>query len=260
MKPRTEELLYFLLWSADRLAQPTFRNLTDSYEGWAYRQGFLRQIQALEARRILERQPGPAADAIYRLSETGRLIALGGRDPVVQWRRRWDGRWRILVFDIPVANSAARKKLTRFLKDNRFGYLQKSVWISPDPLNPIAQELSQRTHNVESIATLEAQPAAGETDADIVAGAWDFEKINGLYQKCLEVLAQLPQRPSRHEPDARAMQRWAQMEKDAWSEAFSADPLLPDRLLPANYLGKKAWHERFRTFAAASGLIRSFNR
>src|SRR5271157_2550505 len=100
MKPRTEELLYFLLWTADRLAQPTFRNLTDSFEAWAYREGFLRQLQALEARRILERQPGAAADAIYRLTETGRLIALGGRDPVAQWRRRWDGRWRILVFDI----------------------------------------------------------------------------------------------------------------------------------------------------------------
>jgi hypothetical protein len=32
VKPRTEELLYFMLWSADRLMRPTFRNLTDSYE------------------------------------------------------------------------------------------------------------------------------------------------------------------------------------------------------------------------------------
>ena len=81
MKPRTEELLYLLLWGADHLARPTFRNLTDSFESWAYKNGFLRQIQELEARKILERKPGGASEAIYRLSESGRLIALGGRDP-----------------------------------------------------------------------------------------------------------------------------------------------------------------------------------
>ena len=42
MQPKTEEFLNFLLWSADLLARPTFRNLTDSYESWAYRNGLMR--------------------------------------------------------------------------------------------------------------------------------------------------------------------------------------------------------------------------
>ena len=81
VKARTEEFLYFLLWGADRLMRPTFRNLTDSFESWAYRKGFLRQIEELEARKILERKPGGASEAIYRLSDKGRLVALGGRNP-----------------------------------------------------------------------------------------------------------------------------------------------------------------------------------
>ena len=48
MKPKTEELLNLLLWSAEKLTRPTFRNLTDSYESWAYRNGLLRQVSALE--------------------------------------------------------------------------------------------------------------------------------------------------------------------------------------------------------------------
>ena len=47
MKPKTEAFLNFLLWSADKLANPTFRNLTDSYESWAYRNGLLRQVAAV---------------------------------------------------------------------------------------------------------------------------------------------------------------------------------------------------------------------
>jgi hypothetical protein len=31
MKPKTEEFLYFLLWSTELLTRPTVRNLTDSY-------------------------------------------------------------------------------------------------------------------------------------------------------------------------------------------------------------------------------------
>ena len=40
-------------FSADFL--PTFRNLTDSYESWAYRNGLLRQVVTLERQQFLER-------------------------------------------------------------------------------------------------------------------------------------------------------------------------------------------------------------
>jgi phenylacetic acid degradation operon negative regulatory protein len=256
VKPRTEELLYLLLWGADQLARPSFRNLTDSFENWAYRNGFVRQLQDLEARQILERQPSGAVEAIYRLSESGRLIALGGRDPVAQWKRHWDGLWRMVVFDLPETKSAARKKLRRFLKDSGFGYLQNSVWISPDPLSEITQELSERAKDVESLVTLEARPAASETDAEIVAGAWDFTRINQRYERCLRVFGQLPQVRAKEDGPARDLRRWAQQEKAAWHEAISADPLLPDQLLPASYLGKKVWQERMRTLTAAARLIR----
>jgi len=256
VKPRTEELLYLLLWGADQLARPSFRNLTNSFESWAYQNGFSRQLQDLEARQILERRRSGAAEAIYRLSESGRLIALGGRDPVAQWKRRWDGLWRMVVFDLPETKSAARKKLRRFLKDSGFGYLQNSVWISPDPLSEITRELSALAKDVESLVTLEARPAAGETDAEIVAGAWDFDRINRRYQQCLKVLSQLPHAQPKAAGPARELRRWAQLEKAAWIEAVSADPLLPDQLLPASYLGKKVWQERIRTLTTAARLIR----
>ena len=33
-------------------------------------------------------------------------------------------------------------------------------------------------------------------------------------------------------------------ERAAWFDAVKIDPLLPERILPANYLGQKAWRER----------------
>ena len=255
MKSRTEELLYFLLWNAEQLTMPSFRNLTDSFEGWAYRKGFLRQLQELEAHHVLERPVGGAVEAIYRLSESGRLLALGGCDPVSQWNRDWDGCWRLVAFDLPELKATARVKLRRFLKDNHFGYLQKSVWISPDPLSQITKQLSACAKDVESLITLEARPGAGETDADIVAGAWDFKRINQLYQDCQKILRQLPSRKAEGGEAALGLRRWAQAERTAWQEAVSADPFLPAKLLPADYLGQEAWRERIQTLAQAGRLI-----
>src|SRR2546426_11753931 len=101
MQPKTEEFLNLLLWTADLLARPTFRNLTDSYESWAYRNGLMRQVAVLEKRKLLERDPALPDERIYRLSAEGRLHALGGRDPEERWARRWDGQWRLVLFDLP---------------------------------------------------------------------------------------------------------------------------------------------------------------
>ena len=72
MQPKTEEFLNLLLWSADLLARPTFRNLTDSYESWAYRNGLLRQAATLERQQLLERDTGSPDDRLYRLTAQGR--------------------------------------------------------------------------------------------------------------------------------------------------------------------------------------------
>ena len=124
MRAKTEELLYFLLWTAETISRPTWRNMTGSFEGWAYRKGLFRQLQRLENQQWLERRSPPAGDRLYRLTEAGRLQALGGRDPEVCWRRRWDGRWRLILFDVPEARRSARTALRRYLRDRGFGYLQ----------------------------------------------------------------------------------------------------------------------------------------
>jgi hypothetical protein len=70
--------------------------------------------------------------------------------------------------------------------------LQNSVRISPDPLAQEREILGGGKINVESLLLLEAQPCAGESDAEIVAGAWDFERINYRYARHLKVLNERP--------------------------------------------------------------------
>ncbi len=260
MNFKTEEFLNLLLWSADVLARPTFRNLTDSYESWAYRNGLLRQAAKLEQRHLLERDASSPSDRLYRLTTQGRLHVLGGRDPEKCWARQWDGQWRLVLFDVPTRQNSQRERLRRYLRDKGFGYLQNSVWISPDPLEQERQILGGGTINVESLVMLEARPCAGESDAEIVAGAWDFERINRRYARQMKVLADCPTGALRNEAAAKVLLRWAAAEREAWLDAVTNDPLLPDRILPSVYLGQQAWRRRLEVLRDAGRLLHTFNR
>lgn len=258
MDRKTEELLYMLLWSCDTLAHPTWRNLTGSFEGWAYRNGLLRQLQRLEQQQSLDRQPGKSGDRLHRLSEAGRLRALGGRDPVARWNRRWDGRWRLVLFDVPEAHNSTRDKLRRYLRSRGFGYLQNSVWITPDPVTEERTLLADGPVNVESLLLLEARPCAGETDAQIVAGAWDFADLGQRYARHQAVLSERPRHRLATEADARCFHRWLREEREAWNDAMERDPLLPDLLLPPHYPGCRAWRNRLEVMAGAAEQMHAF--
>jgi phenylacetic acid degradation operon negative regulatory protein len=260
VNPKTQEFLNLLLWSADMLMRPTFRNLTDSYESWAYRKGLLKEVQRLEQQQLIERDVNSPADRLYRLSAQGRLHALGGRDPEERWARSWDGHWRMVLFDVPTGQNARRERLRRYLRDKGFGYLQYSVWISPDSLEEERRILVGGKINVESLLLLEARPCAGESDAEIVAGAWDFERINSRYARHLRILEERPGGSMRNEVAAKALLRWAAAEREAWRDAVTNDPLLPGRILPSDYLGQRAWRRRVEVLREAGRQLHRFNR
>lgn len=258
MKPKTEELLYLLLWAADRLANPTFRNLTDSYEAWAYRKGLLRQLNTLEKQQMLERDSAEPDERIYRLTEQGRLHALGGRDPQERWSRSWDGLWRLVVFDVPTSQNAWRDKLRYYLRDRFFGSLQRSVWITPDRTEVERGILAGAEVNPSSLILLEARSCAGESDQEIVAGAWDFGGINRNYEECLAVLDQRPDCLPESDASAKDLLTWATNERNAWLKAISSDPLLPERLLPSGYLGRRVWRRRLEVLREAGLQAQGF--
>lgn len=177
-----------------------------------------------------------------------------------RWARPWDGQWRMVLFDIPRSADARRQRLRRFLRERHYGCLQDSVWITPDALDRERELLEGATVQVDSLLLLEARPASGETDAEIVAGAWDFARINRLYARHGEVLDRLPRDPVRSPAAAQALKRWGRDEREVWMTVMRADPLLPTALLPPGYTGQAAWRRRVETLGRAGDLVRDFVR
>lgn len=63
-----------------------------------------------------------------KLTEEGRDHAIWAKLKMVD--EKWDGRWRLVIFDIPEKRRAARDLFRLRLKQWGFKYFQGSVWIS----------------------------------------------------------------------------------------------------------------------------------
>jgi DNA-binding transcriptional regulator PaaX len=72
-------------------------------------------------------------DGHLRLSRKGdkELRALELRDYKIKKPRRWDKKWRVLIFDIPERRKALRDKIRFTLIRMGFERLQDSVWAFP---------------------------------------------------------------------------------------------------------------------------------
>ena len=238
------------------MIRPTFRNLDESFEGWAYRSGLLRQVARLERQGFLERRS--KENRIYRLTTAGRLRAIGGRDPKVQWRRPWDGYWRLICFDVPIADDLQRRRLRHYLRTRWFGLLQGSVWITPDEVQEQNELLQSTKVDVKSLVIFQARACAGESDRDIVVAGWDFDRINLAYRRHLRMLDERPLHKVISPSGARALLNWAEAEHAAWTNTIAVDPLLPQVLLPRSYLGRQVWRRRVQALAAAYESIHAF--
>lgn len=72
-------------------------------------------------------------DGFLRLTPKG-LKHLNNLTPQMAARlKRWDGKWRILIFDIPEKRRMTRNRIRSLLRGSGFIRIQDSVWLYPDP-------------------------------------------------------------------------------------------------------------------------------
>ena len=192
------------------------------------------------------RGSGPLDERIIRITSQGSQICRAKVDPERLWARPWDGLWRIVAFDIPEKDTKIRTQLRRKLHEHRFGWLQYSVWISPDPTEEFRALLSEKHLLPESLTLLEAHPAGGESNEAMVTSAWDFAALDKAHEQYLEVLRLRPnglQKPA-------AWLLWLETEHRAWAALAQRDPFLPRVLLPRFYRGPAVWAARQEAHAA----------
>jgi phenylacetic acid degradation operon negative regulatory protein len=240
LRTKTEVWLHLAAWAAaDALIGDGPGIRANMLYGASGRSDSRLQMARLERKLILERQPGGAKDRIYRLTSLGRTLVLGGRDSEAWWARRWDGNWRVLMFDLPADRSTERTNLLRLLRERGYGCLQGSAWISPHPFEKGDDPNSGIVHP-QSLFSIVGRPEGGLTDAKLVEAAWNWTEIEKDWRAHEKLLAAAPAKAA----DRRQLTAWATDEFHSWKHLMKMDPLLPESLWPAGYPGRRIWKAR----------------
>lgn len=77
---------------------------------------------------------------------------------------RWDGRWRVLVFDVPEYRKTIRDKIRRTLIDIGFERLQDSVWIYPYDCEDLMLLLKAELRIGKDVRYMIVDELEGDTD------------------------------------------------------------------------------------------------
>jgi len=99
-------------------------------------------LRHLNRRGVIEKNK----NGIYRLAKHGEkeafLAHLSTESKMFKPKKqRWDGKWRIIFFDIPEKKRHYRDYLRTILKAVGFKEFQKSTWIYPHPVPNFVKEM-----------------------------------------------------------------------------------------------------------------------
>ena len=108
-------------------------------------QAFTRSIRRLSIEKLLKEKRLPDCSFKLILTAQGKreakILELLGNSINFKIPKRWDGKWRVILFDIPEKDRIFRDILREHLRNLKFAKLQRSVFVSPHPFEKPISEL-----------------------------------------------------------------------------------------------------------------------
>lgn len=103
-------------------------------------------------------------ERFIRLTKHGQLEALLAKARLPEKSDKWDGKWRLIIFDIPEDSHDKRDFFRHLLKLNNFKKLQASVFVNPYPLNREAVAYLKETGLIKFIRIIKAEELDDDMD------------------------------------------------------------------------------------------------
>ncbi len=103
-------------------------------------------------------------DGHYELTDMGRIAFQGGvaRAIHIHNKPKWDGKWRMVMFDVSEKHRERREQLRSMLQSFGFQQLQKSVWVYPYPCEELIALLQIELRVRKEAVYLVADAVQGE--------------------------------------------------------------------------------------------------
>lgn len=92
-------------------------------------------VDSIKRQKLIEYVSDRDGKTIVKITKRGesKLRAFAINLIEIKKPKRWDGKWRLVIFDIPIRFTKGREALRYYLKKLDFYQFQKSAWIYPYP-------------------------------------------------------------------------------------------------------------------------------
>ncbi len=169
-----------------------------------------------------------------RFAEATRRIY--GANPV-----SWERRWTLVL--LPARPVRRREQLREELRWLGFGQIRPGVFAHPNTLAGQAQSWLDGLASGNSCVVLEGAAQDSRSDREIVAAGWDFGELSRRYRRFVDGFAPVESavKQRRASLDARSAFIVRTLLIHEYRKIHLQDPLLPPALLPADWVGSRAY-------------------
>lgn len=179
------------------------------------------------------------------LTEKGKKIVRKHRKSGKYSHRNWDGRWRVVIFDVPEKRAQARTYLRNYLKALGFGMVQRSTWITPYDFGRLIDHFSTKMKISDCIYHMTVTQFRGWKDLKLSQTFWPIKTINSEYQNLIKIYSDRLNRIQRKKDNNNLSspdlgKRFLSSLLWDYQSIAARDPQLPVQLLPPEWSQKNA--------------------
>lgn len=196
-----------------------------SLKNSTFRSGVSRLLKTGDIEKVIDKK----GNACFKLTSPGKEKFERFYPLAKLFSKPWDGKWRVVVFDIKEKRKKSRESLRYKLLSLGFGKLQESVYVTPLDILVDLKEFLKAGGLFGDVLVFEAREVLGFGSKTIANYLWHLDKLDEEYRDLISDFKMA-------NGDEKEMKKL----KERYFGILIKDPLLPRELLPEDWLGFKA--------------------
>ncbi len=169
----------------------------------------------------------------YRLTEKG-WGELSLTFPFLRYLRdTWDGKWRILSYEIPEKKRDLRDRLRRSVSGWGLGPWHRSFWLTPHPIVENARELVKGKDEEQYVQIFESEHVFGDREI-LIEKVWGKKALEEKYRELFRVWHDTLSK------DVDKLEKLAIVVKK-YIDVLRYDPGLPKELVGESWIGFESY-------------------
>jgi len=175
-----------------------------------------------------------AAENTYKLTLKG-FEELSLNFPLFRYlKNTWDGKWRIISYEIPEKKREIRDRLRREMQGWGLGPWHRSFWLTPHPIIEILKGLVSQKEEEKYIQAFEGVPVFGDREI-LIEKVWGKSNLDKayreLFKKWHDILSGQEEKTDKFRKIV-----------SEYVTILRSDPGLPKELVGESWIGFEGWN------------------